>query len=188
MSRNSTEPGTGTGAANPRMGSALALGIVFLLTALILFAVFIWVRVVRRQVSPQMRRAMSNGGTGMEPAEVGLDPETLESYPKVVYSEKLCRTKSEAQERSCCSICLNDYQESEDILRLLPDCGHMFHVECIDQWLKLHPTCPMCRTSPLPSPIMSPLPSPLSQALPLVRHDSLSVRQVSFADHISVQV
>ncbi|KAJ6690628.1 hypothetical protein OIU85_006839 [Salix viminalis] len=47
---------------------------------------------------------------------------------------------------------VTDYKDS-DLLRLLPECGHFFHAQCIDLWLKLHPTCPICRNSPVPEPI-----------------------------------
>lgn len=45
-----------------------------------------------------------------------------------------------------CTVCLGEYQ-AEDILRILPYCGHFFHVTCIDIWLQQHSTCPVCRIS-----------------------------------------
>uniref|UniRef100_A0A7N1A4X6 RING-type domain-containing protein n=1 Tax=Kalanchoe fedtschenkoi TaxID=63787 RepID=A0A7N1A4X6_KALFE len=45
-----------------------------------------------------------------------------------------------------CTVCLADYHE-EDTLRILPFCGHSFHVTCIDIWLYRHSTCPICRVS-----------------------------------------
>ncbi|CAN1297871.1 E3 ubiquitin-protein ligase ATL59 [Linum perenne] len=33
------------------------------------------------------------------------------------------------------------------MLRILPYCGHSFHVTCIDLWLQQHTTCPICRIS-----------------------------------------
>ncbi|KAL0910422.1 hypothetical protein M5K25_021403 [Dendrobium thyrsiflorum] len=50
-----------------------------------------------------------------------------------------------------CAICLSEYQE-KDILRVLPYCGHAFHVYCIDTWLRQHWTCPVCRISLRNSP------------------------------------
>ena len=48
---------------------------------------------------------------------------------------------------SCrCSICLAEYHK-EDVLRILPYCGHYFHIKCIDIWLLQHCTCPVCRIS-----------------------------------------
>ncbi|CAA0837790.1 RING-H2 finger protein ATL70 [Striga hermonthica] len=85
------------------------------------------------------------------PAEAGIDEATLKSYPKVLYSEA-----RRAHGESCCSICLADYRGT-DTLRVLPDCGHLFHMRCVDPWLRLHPTCPVCRTSPMPTPLSTPL-------------------------------
>lgn len=45
-----------------------------------------------------------------------------------------------------CTVCLSEYQ-GEDMLRILPYCGHSFHVTCIDLWLQQNSTCPVCRIS-----------------------------------------
>ncbi|PKU80966.1 RING-H2 finger protein ATL11 [Dendrobium catenatum] len=49
---------------------------------------------------------------------------------------------------SCCPICLFDYEEQGDdnALRLLPECGHLFHAACVDLWLRRRQTCPLCRS------------------------------------------
>ncbi|KAG7958387.1 hypothetical protein I3843_10G019000 [Carya illinoinensis] len=86
--------------------------------------------------------------------DVGLDEATILSYPKLPYSE--AKIKKKDSTATCCSICLADYKSS-DMLRLLPDCGHLFHFKCVDPWLRLHPTCPVCRTSPMPTPLSTPL-------------------------------
>ncbi|KAL8129453.1 hypothetical protein V2J09_018608 [Rumex salicifolius] len=82
--------------------------------------------------------------------EIGIDEESLRTYPKLLYSKANFSKKDSAA--TCCSICLADYK-NDDVLRLLPDCNHIFHLRCIDPWLRLHPTCPLCRTSPLPTPL-----------------------------------
>lgn len=87
----------------------------------------------------------------------GLDETTLNNYPKLMYSQ----VKLDGLVDSCtsCSICLAEFLDS-DLLRLLPNCKHFFHVLCIDPWLKLHPSCPMCRNAParphLPAAQMAP--------------------------------
>ena len=74
--------------------------------------------------------------------ELGLDEATLDKYPKLIYAQvKLHKNKANST-TSCCSICLADYKDT-DVLRDLPDCGHLFHLECVDSWLKLHATCPV---------------------------------------------
>ncbi|KAL3649576.1 RING-H2 finger protein atl67 [Castilleja foliolosa] len=91
---------------------------------------------------------------------VGLDQAVINSYPKFVFSK---RSLSGAND-TVCSICLCEYRESE-MLRMLPDCRHSFHVMCVDAWLKLNASCPVCRSSPLPTPLSTPLQEvvPLSQ-------------------------
>ena len=82
----------------------------------------------------------------------GIDEATLRQYPKLLYAEaKLHQGNSTI---SCCSICLADYDDT-DVLRLLPDCSHIFHLKCVDSWLRLHATCPVCRNSPLPEVMTS---------------------------------
>ncbi|PWA52959.1 zinc finger, RING/FYVE/PHD-type [Artemisia annua] len=44
-----------------------------------------------------------------------------------------------------CQICLADYVDVDDI-RVFPQCGHAFHARCIDKWLRLHSSCPTCRS------------------------------------------
>lgn len=45
-----------------------------------------------------------------------------------------------------CSVCLNEFHEKEK-LRIIPNCSHVFHIDCIDVWLQNNANCPLCRTS-----------------------------------------
>ncbi len=42
-----------------------------------------------------------------------------------------------------CMICLELYKIGEE-LRLLP-CAHLYHKDCVDNWLKLSGKCPDCK-------------------------------------------
>ncbi len=45
-----------------------------------------------------------------------------------------------------CSICFDHFPEKEQVAIL--NCGHMYHITCIDEWFdhsKKSPSCPMCR-------------------------------------------
>ncbi|CAK8538808.1 unnamed protein product [Lathyrus sativus] len=46
---------------------------------------------------------------------------------------------------SCCSICFQDLEDGE-LVRVLPKCSHVYHLECIDKWLLQQGSCPICRT------------------------------------------
>ncbi|KAI9174091.1 hypothetical protein LWI28_011829 [Acer negundo] len=81
----------------------------------------------------------------------GLDTPTIESYPKTLLGESRRLPKPSD---NTCSICLCEYQPKE-ILRTIPECNHYFHVSCIDEWLRLNATCPMCRNSPEGSTIVA---------------------------------
>ncbi|CAN6201420.1 unnamed protein product [Urochloa humidicola] len=54
------------------------------------------------------------------------------------------------EEEASCSVCLGAFQTGETV-RLLPVCLHLFHVECIDPWLDMHSTCPICRSGTDPT-------------------------------------
>jgi hypothetical protein len=43
-----------------------------------------------------------------------------------------------------CPVCLEGIHGGE-MVRQLPACKHVFHVECIDMWLHSHRNCPVCR-------------------------------------------
>ncbi|KAF5466666.1 hypothetical protein F2P56_016573 [Juglans regia] len=47
-------------------------------------------------------------------------------------------------EDALCCICLAKYVD-DDELRELP-CVHVFHVECVDKWLKINALCPLCKS------------------------------------------
>ena len=44
-----------------------------------------------------------------------------------------------------CPICMVDYKENE--ITKITSCGHIFHTECIDRWIKKKKAynCPICR-------------------------------------------
>jgi len=60
-------------------------------------------------------------------------------------------TSTATDYQPACSICLEDYENRTTIIRELP-CGHIYHPECIDEFLSRHSSlCPQCKASMLPS-------------------------------------
>lgn len=72
----------------------------------------------------------------------GLDPGVVAAIPSLKFHPDAFSPSEDTQ----CIICLAEYEEKED-LRVMPDCGHTFHLSCIDTWLKKQSTCPVCRFS-----------------------------------------
>ncbi|KAK3210659.1 hypothetical protein Dsin_015365 [Dipteronia sinensis] len=69
----------------------------------------------------------------------GIDKTVIESLPFFRFSS----LKGSKQGLEC-AVCLSKFEDTE-ILRLLPKCRHAFHINCIDQWLEKHSSCPLCR-------------------------------------------
>ncbi|KAJ4775465.1 Ring-h2 finger protein atl8 [Rhynchospora pubera] len=80
----------------------------------------------------------------------GLNKKSLQSLPTLSFSSG-CQTDQAATISGECAICLGEFAEGERI-RVLPPCGHGFHVVCIDTWLGTHPSCPSCRSVPVIPP------------------------------------
>jgi E3 ubiquitin-protein ligase RNF38/44 len=74
----------------------------------------------------------------------GLDDSSIKSLPTSFFS------KSKSRNLACtnrdCAVCLLEFEDNDHI-RTLPYCSHVFHVDCIDVWLRSHATCPLCRAS-----------------------------------------
>lgn len=154
-------------------GVGVSVGILLLITTITLASYFCTRAPPPDDGTPSPRRGHrrrrreteaggDNGSVEVDDVELGIDEATLKGYPEVVYGEAKARKKKLGTTCTCCSVCLDNYGDG-DVLRMLPDCGHLFHKECVDPWLRQHPTCPVCRTSPLPSP----LPTPLAEVTPL---------------------
>ncbi|XP_020589754.1 RING-H2 finger protein ATL39-like [Phalaenopsis equestris] len=97
----------------------------------------------------------------------GLEPVVVAAIPAMKYCHEASCSKEDAQ----CSICLGEYQDKE-MLRVMPICHHNFHLICIDVWLQMQSTCPICRL-PL-NTFEEKLESPFSS--------SLQVQSAEFTD------
>jgi len=75
--------------------------------------------------------------------EGGVPPassDVLESLQPEIFSRELQKRCTE------CSVCLCEFELNTEVIQL-PVCGHMFHPACIQNWLRLHNSCPVCRTT-----------------------------------------
>ncbi|KAM3208294.1 hypothetical protein ACQJBY_063144 [Aegilops geniculata] len=90
--------------------------------------------------------------------DAGVDQAFIDALPVFVYRAILGARKGGGDPFDC-AVCLCEFA-MDDALRLLPTCGHAFHVPCIDAWLLSHSTCPLCRGSVLAADL-SPASSPV---------------------------
>ncbi|KAL3820549.1 hypothetical protein ACJIZ3_006454 [Penstemon smallii] len=89
---------------------------------------------------------------------LGQDKTIVDTYPtfELGQSRRLPKPNN-----GPCSICLCEYC-TNDKLRCIPECNHCFHASCIDEWLKVNVSCPLCRNSPSTTP--------MSEFVPLAYH------------------
>jgi hypothetical protein len=107
-------------------------------------------RLVRERIGPAMLSAVQSQMGAVESQfqeqtdifdtaiSKGLSGDSLDMIPKVRI------TDTSSGEMLSCSVCLQDFQVGETV-RSLPQCHHMFHLPCIDKWLRRHASCPLCR-------------------------------------------
>jgi hypothetical protein len=93
------------------------------------------------------------GSTASVPA--GLDDAAIASLPVTLYRRPAgfgagagAAADDDDAAAQCCPICLGELVEGDKV-KVLPGCGHGFHTECVDAWLRARANCPLCRASPL---------------------------------------
>ncbi|KAF8035835.1 hypothetical protein BT93_C1762 [Corymbia citriodora subsp. variegata] len=119
---------------------AVIVGVLAMMLSLT-FLVLAYVRFCHRNLpGPSFLDSQNEQGlNGSMPRFSGIDQKAIDSLPLFRFSS--LRGSKEGLE---CAVCINKFEDSET-LRLLPKCKHAFHSSCIDQWLKSHSSCPLCR-------------------------------------------
>ncbi|KAJ0805487.1 putative transcription factor C2H2 family [Helianthus annuus] len=134
----------------PKISLQMAILLASLLTAFLLICFLFFY--FRRYAERQLALAATSGDqrTAMKLAVVrGLDPAVIAAFTSFTYST--VKDIKIGQQVLECAVCLNEFLDHE-ALRLLPECSHVFHRDCIDEWLASHITCPVCRASLVPKP------------------------------------
>ncbi|KAM7503360.1 hypothetical protein LguiB_002264 [Lonicera macranthoides] len=85
----------------------------------------------------------------------GLDPSIIQSLPIFTFTKLAGTTAGDKAAHQECTVCLSMLEEGE-MIKLLPNCKHNFHSECIDKWLGSHSTCPICRADAEPRLVLEP--------------------------------
>lgn len=87
---------------------------------------------------------------GLPPLGQSDEPEIRQPTPRqryaIFYDEVSKENVPEDKQSDTCSICLNELFSDEENLKVIQvRCGHMFHPSCVQPWLQMENTCPMCR-------------------------------------------
>ncbi|CAL4958935.1 unnamed protein product [Urochloa decumbens] len=127
------------------MGLSFAIGI---LTFLLYLALW-YLCSSRRRRRQQQRRAAIMAGAAADDAngggEHGMSADAIAALPTFVFAPGNGDGEPAAPGLDC-PVCLGQVEAGEKVRRL-PKCGHSFHAECVDAWLRAHSTCPMCRAA-----------------------------------------
>jgi hypothetical protein len=77
--------------------------------------------------------------------EIGDDDESV-VIGAAKSNERFLSSWRKPSKRDECCICLECYTPGETIcVPVTNECNHVFHQECILEWLKNHDKCPLCR-------------------------------------------
>ncbi|KAF7105242.1 hypothetical protein CFC21_106074 [Triticum aestivum] len=101
------------------------------------------------------RRRSPSSSDHAPPAPKGLKKKAIHALPTVSFAANGASPTPATCSSSECAICLAEFTEGE-ALRVLPRCGHGFHVACVDAWLRTCATCPSCRAPILATPAQPP--------------------------------
>ncbi|XP_050384079.1 E3 ubiquitin-protein ligase ATL31-like [Argentina anserina] len=126
----------------------MAVIIVVLVAALFLMGFFsVYIRHCSEPQSGSVRVGGVATGRSRRGAARGLEASVIDTFPTLEY--KVVKGLKIGKGALECAVCLNEFEDDET-LRLIPKCDHVFHPECIDEWLASHTTCPVCRANLVP--------------------------------------
>ncbi|KAG2300626.1 hypothetical protein Bca52824_037098 [Brassica carinata] len=88
-------------------------------------------------------------GDEMGTVSTALSEEALSrSLKKSIYYQVADETGAISQDKDDdikCSICQEEYVDGDEVGSM--PCEHMYHVSCVEQWLRMKNWCPICKTS-----------------------------------------
>ena len=75
----------------------------------------------------------------LQDVQIGADEATIAGTTQTMQFDGT----QEGEETPTCTVCMSEFEPGEELRRL--PCGHQYHTACVDQWLKINKSCPMCK-------------------------------------------
>lgn len=131
----------------------LLVGLLALVVAFVAVCLYLRWACGRRRRRQADLEASASSAAAASLALPGLDADAINGLPVTLYSPARSAGEKgnsggegeQAAVEAECSICISALVAGDKV-KALPPCGHCFHPDCVDAWLRSHPSCPLCRT------------------------------------------
>ncbi|CAL4915415.1 unnamed protein product [Urochloa decumbens] len=142
-------PASGGRAAQQfNLSSGAATAVVFVSIVLCFILLCTYCRCARqRAIAGARRRVMRELVPGGAAAALFIGRPAAASLPPVVPYSGAAAGNGKRRRKGVpedCPICLEPFAD-DDGVRVVPACGHLYHAPCIDRWLDVRNSCPVCR-------------------------------------------
>ncbi|KAJ4836791.1 hypothetical protein Tsubulata_029977 [Turnera subulata] len=128
-------------------GRVVFLLLIFFAFIVVITSLFLYVHCLCRDGRLAVQSSSSSGADTIAPPQatsLGLDPAIIDSLPIILVTKNV--ENGDVIIETECSICLSLFEDQEKV-KVLPECNHAYHSECLDKWLSTQSSCPLCRAS-----------------------------------------
>lgn len=92
----------------------------------------------------------SSNGTGTSDDSTQQDIESQQATAPSSPQDPVVDDPFQSDSYTACAICIDNYDDADEVF-VGEDCNHMFHKECLLDWLQRHDGCPCCRKNMITS-------------------------------------
>uniref|UniRef100_A0A0D9WHJ2 RING-type E3 ubiquitin transferase n=1 Tax=Leersia perrieri TaxID=77586 RepID=A0A0D9WHJ2_9ORYZ len=131
----------------------LLVGLLFAVVVFVALCLYLRWACHRYTPDPEATSSSSSAAGATAATLPGLDAEAIGGLPVTLYQPRDNSMMppagkgggGEDDQAAQCSICISALVAGEKV-KALPPCGHCFHPDCVDAWLRSQPSCPLCRS------------------------------------------
>ncbi|KAF0928593.1 hypothetical protein E2562_006036 [Oryza meyeriana var. granulata] len=136
---------TSGGRSQFNLSSGAATAVVFVSILLCFILLCTYCRCARQRAIVGARTRVMRELRERVPGVLLLRPTAGAALPVLPYSAAVAAAGAKkGRPVEDCPVCLEAFAD-DDGVKVVPSCGHVFHAACIDQWLAVRNSCPVCR-------------------------------------------